>query len=74
LRECRIIIFYQQQLGKEFEKTEKKGVIKDLIRIVEDWKQIKDILVEAVVHTVGYQPKTDKRHWLDEEYSTEKVN
>ena len=62
MRESRIIIFYRQQLGKEFEKTEKKGVVKELIHIVEEWKQIKDILVEAAVHTVGYQPKTDKRH------------
>jgi hypothetical protein len=78
LRESRIIIFYLQQLGKEFEKTEKEeekeGVVKELIRIVVEWKQIKDILVEAAVHTVGYQPKSDKRRWLDEEYSIEKVD
>jgi hypothetical protein len=28
LIECRIIIFYQQKLGKEFERTEKEGVVK----------------------------------------------
>jgi hypothetical protein len=58
--------FYQQQLGKEFEKTDKEGAVKELIHICEEWKQIKEVLVEAAVQTVGYQPKPDKRRFDEE--------
>ena len=46
---CNCFFFYQQQLGKEFEMTEKEGVVKELIHIDEEWKQIKEVLVEAAV-------------------------
>jgi len=31
-----------------------------LIHIDEEWKQIKAVLVEAAVQTVGYEPKPDE--------------
>lgn len=64
LRENRIFTFYQHQLGKNTEKTEKEGVVKEMIHIGEEWKQIKAVLVEAAVQTVGYQPKPDETLFL----------
>jgi hypothetical protein len=53
LREPSTIIYYQKQLGKEFEKTVKERAVEELIHIDEVQKQIKEA-VDAKEQTVGY--------------------
>lgn len=58
---------FQQQLGKEFEKSEKEQAVEEEIYMEEEWKQIKQVIIEAAEQTIGYQPKPDRRAWFDEE-------
>jgi hypothetical protein len=74
MRESRIIILYHQQLGKEFERTEKEGIVKELIHIDEEWKQVKEFLVEAAVKRQGINQNQIKRRWFDEEDNIQKVD
>ena len=55
----------QQQLGKEFETSGEKRAVQ--IYIEEEWKQIKEVIVEAAEQTIGYQTKPDRRGWFDDE-------
>jgi hypothetical protein len=56
-----------QQLGKELEKTERERIVEELVHTEKEWKQIKEVMVEAAEQTVGYQPKQDNGGWFDEE-------
>ena len=58
---------FQQQLGKEFEKSGKTRAVEEEIYIQEEWNQIKEVTVEAAEQTIGYQPKPDRRGWFDDE-------
>jgi endonuclease/exonuclease/phosphatase family metal-dependent hydrolase len=56
-----------QQIGKEFEKTENERAADVVIHLEEEWKRIKEVIVEAAEQTIGYQPKPDRRGWFDDE-------
>ena len=58
---------FQHQLGKEFENSGKERAVEEEICIEEDWKQIKEVTVDAAEQTVGYKPKPDRRGWFDDE-------
>jgi uncharacterized protein YukE len=66
LRESGTITSYQQQLAKEFEKYKKKWAGEETTHVDEEWNQMKEGIVETAEHTVGYQPKPDKRRWFHE--------
>jgi len=61
LREASTIIWFQQQLEEEFGKLENEGVTEEKSHIEEDWKQVKEVIMEAAEQTTGYQPKQDRR-------------
>jgi len=61
LREASTIIWFQQQLEEEFGKLETEGVTEEKSHIEEDWKQVKEVIMEAAEQTTGYQPKQDRR-------------
>ena len=67
LREPSAVTKFQQQLGKEFGKSETEQVEKGEISIEEEWKQLKEAITEAAEQTIGYQPRPDGRGWFDEE-------
>ena len=58
---------FKKQLGKEFEKSEKERAVEEEIYIQEEWKEIKEEIVEAAQQTIGYQPKPERRGWFDDE-------
>jgi hypothetical protein len=35
--------------------------------IYEDWKQLKEVIIEAAKQTIKYQPKLDRRGWFGDE-------
>ena len=51
LRESSIITNYQTRLGKEFEKIKKERAGEELTYVHEEWKQLKEVLVEAAEHS-----------------------
>ena len=67
LRERSMVMKFQQQLGKEFEKSENEEAAEEEIYIEEECKQVKEVIVEAAEQTIGYQPKPDRRGWFDVE-------
>ena len=66
LREANMVRRFQQQL-EEFGKLGTEQVIKGESHIEEDWKQLKEVIKEAAEQTIGYQPKSDRRGWFDDE-------
>ena len=66
LRELSTVMKFQQQLGKECEKSKKEQAIEE-IYVEKVWQEIKEVIVEAAEQTIGYQPKPDMRGWFDVE-------
>ncbi|GFG37136.1 hypothetical protein Cfor_05796 [Coptotermes formosanus] len=66
LAEPSICTNYQQQLQKELEKNERERTVQELAHMQEEWKQIKEVMMEVALQTAGYQPKQDNREWIDE--------
>jgi hypothetical protein len=66
LKEPSTAMRFQQQLGKEFEKMENEQAADEKIHLEEEWKRIKEIIVEAAEQTIGYQPKPDRTGWFDD--------
>ena len=58
---------FQQQLEEEFVKLETEWATGKKSHIEEDWKQLKEEIMEAEEQTIGYQPKPDRRGWFDDE-------
>jgi len=58
---------FQQQLEEEFGKLETERVTGEKSHIEEDWKQLKQVIMEAAEQTIGYQPKPDRRGWFGDE-------
>jgi len=52
---------FQQQLEEEFGKLETEWVTEKKSHIEEDWKQLKQLIMEAAEQTIGYLPKPDRR-------------
>jgi hypothetical protein len=67
LREPSMVMRFQQQLGKEFEKTENERAAEEEIHLEEECKRIKEVIVKAAKQTLGYQPKPDRRGRFDDE-------
>jgi hypothetical protein len=67
LREPSMVSKFQQQLEKEFGKSEIEQIAIGETKIEEEWKQLKEIMTEAAEQTIGYQPRPDKRGWFDDE-------
>ena len=67
LREPSTVMKYQQLLEKELAKLETEQAVKGESYIEEEWKQIKEAIIETAEQTIGYQPKPDRRGWFDDE-------
>ena len=52
---------YQQQLGKESEKIRKEGAGEKLTHVDEEWKQLKEAIMQKAEHIIGYHRKPDNR-------------
>jgi hypothetical protein len=65
LRETSTVRRFQQQLEEKSGKSETEQPINDKSYIEEDWKQLKEVIIEAAEQTIGYQPKPDRRGWFD---------
>jgi hypothetical protein len=61
---------FQPQIRKDFEKLGKEGAVEEEINTEEEWKQIKEVVIEAAEQTIGYQPKPDRRGWFDDKCRT----
>jgi len=66
-REASTVRRFQQQLKEDFGKLETELVTEEKSHIEEDWKQLKEVIMEAAEQTIGYQPKPDRRGWFDDE-------
>jgi len=67
LREASAVRRFRQQLEEEFGKLETERVTEEKSHIEEDWKQLKEVIMEAAEQTLGFQPKPDRRGWFDDE-------
>ena len=67
LREASNVRRFQQQLEEEFGKLETERVMGEKSHVQEDWKKLKEVIMEAAEQTIGYQPKSDRRGWFDNE-------
>jgi hypothetical protein len=38
---------------------------KEVTHVNEEWEKLKEIIVETMEHTLGYQPKPHNRGWFD---------
>ena len=70
MREASKVRSFRQQLEEEFGKLETERVTEEKSHIEEDWKQLKEVIMEAAEQTLGYQPKPDRRGWFDDECRT----
>jgi hypothetical protein len=61
-----MVMRFQQQLGKDSEKTENERAADEEIHLEEEWKRKKEIIIKAAEQTIGYQPKPDRRGWFDD--------
>ena len=67
LREANTVRRFQQQLEEEFGNLETEWVTEEESHIEEDWKQLKEVIMEAAEQTIRYQPKPERRGWFDDE-------
>jgi len=67
LQEANTVRRFQQQLEEEFGKLETERVTEENSHIEEDWKQLKEVIMEAAEQTIGYQAKPDRKGWFDDE-------
>jgi len=58
---------FQQQLEEKFGKLEIERVTEDKSHTGEDWKQLKEVIMEAAEQTIELQTKSDRRGWFDDE-------
>ena len=66
MREASRVRKFQQQLEEEFGKLETEGVTEEERHLEEDWKLLKKAIMETAEQTIQYQPKRDRRGWLDD--------
>jgi hypothetical protein len=38
-----------------------------VVHVDEEWKELKEVIVETAEHTVGFKPKPENRGWFDGE-------
>jgi len=60
LREASMVRRFQQQVEEEFGKLETERVTEEKTHIEEEWKKIKQVIMEAAEQTLGYQPNPDR--------------
>ena len=66
LREVSMVRRFQHQL-EEFGKLGTEQVTEGESHIEEDWKQLKEAIKETAEQTIGYEPRSDRRGWFDDE-------
>jgi hypothetical protein len=54
-------------LEEKFGKLETQRVTEEKTHTGEDWKQLKEVIMEATEQTIEFQPKPDRRGWFDDE-------
>jgi hypothetical protein len=64
LTEPSTVMRFQQQLRKEFEKTENERAAEEEINLEEEWKRIKEVTVEGAEQTIGYTTKTGQERMV----------
>jgi hypothetical protein len=68
LREASTVRRFQQQQEGEFGKSETEQAIKEESYIEEEWKQLKEVIIEAVEQAIGHQPNEKNaayKKWID---------